>query len=248
MELSGKEPEEELKLLADRYSNKLSRFFKWSGKEYWCDVCGKIFDSQGALNFHKTSSHFNTSVVNNARRQWDFGQMDLQNGVNALWNGFMKEHDLQKVVFLYGDEHVYSKYRKDRFMPFFYKDKLYDTLTCQKLDAICFNDNWLKLDPDAKAASLAHTAAHLENYRQGVNDLTFNRQHHHTSQFRDIALTYDLYVQNVPEKGFAMTRLTDKFREKHRWAMTAISKYHYLVEYRGHREIRCDLDIVRPKK
>lgn len=247
MEVSGKDPSEQLTLLT--YKNwKASQWYDWHGNEIWCDICGKIFESQGALNFHKSSVHFNNRAMANSKSQWDYGQLDLQNGVNALWNDFMHEHDLPKMCFLYGDQHIgYSKYhdKSKWFMPFYYEHKLKDTVTGQVLDAICFNDNWLRLDPDAKLATLAHTATHIENWRAGVWDVTFNKKKHHTKMFRNTAITYDLRVFNVPEKGFAMTLLTDKFKKKHRYAVKMVNRYHHMEEMHGNRHMKCNVEDIK---
>lgn len=246
----GIEPSSKYKnLLGTRFKHKSEYYDYGADDPVYCDVCGKIFETSGARNFHKSAVHDFHSAVIDPRKQWDFGQLDLRTGVNALWNDFMHEHDLPKVVFLYDWNFIQYVAKSGKvkqlqgysYMPRFYQDKVVDLETGMWHHAIVFPREWFLLDPDAKAASLAHTAVHIDNWRHDIWGLTFNKQHRHTRVFRDTALTYDLFVANVPIRGFAMTHITDKFRRKHRYAMKLISRYHQLAIKHGKKAFQCQL-------
>lgn len=217
----------------------------------YCDICGKIFESSGARNFHKSAKHNFVAALNNPNKQWDFGQLDVRIACNALWNDFMHEHDLPKVIFLFDWEFLpYSKkHGQDKiatqgmsYMPRYFKNKVLDLDTGLKYDAIIMPKEWFLLDPDAKAAALAHVAVHIENERHKRWDLTFNKLHRHTREFRRTAVTYDLFCANVPIRGYAITYITEKFRHKHAYAMRMFSRYHKLkVLSSGSRAFQCQL-------
>lgn len=227
------------------------RNFKYDGDEIYCDICGKLFETSGARNFHKSSYHNNNSQLNNPHKQWDFGQLDLRKGVDALWNDFMHEHDLPKVVFLFGPPFLLNRkaiststgkiMQGYSYMPRYYKDKVLDTYTGIKHDAIVFPEEWLMLDMDAKAVSLAHVAIHVENYRHDISDLAFVASHRHNKMFKNVAWTYDLFVMNVPIRGYAILRMTPKFRRKHKYALRMLARYHHLKVVNGHRTFQCHM-------
>lgn len=229
-------------------SSSIHTCWKWSGDEIWCDVCNRVFTDRGSMIRHR-ARHFRPDLVNNPHCQWDFGQTDLRNGVEILWNDFMKDHDLPKVVFLYGDAFLYDKrkiWKREAdmasWMPVYRTRKVRDDMTGEIHDAIICNSRWMHLDPDAKCASLAHVAAHVENHRHSVYDLNFNRYHSHNRDFSLTAISYDLHVENVPRLGFAMTLVTDAFRSSHETAMNLIARHHPITILRGASgEVRCSL-------
>lgn len=220
-------------------------YWDWAGDEIWCDVCGRIFQSTRDLVSHRRS-HFVESHLS-PRSQWDYGQNNLRDGIDMLWDELMKEHDLPRMMFLYGDDFRINKRTKlipmrASWMPAYRARKVRDDVTGVIHDAIVCNSLWMRLDPEAKCASIAHVAAHIENLRHGIYDITFNRRHRHTRDYRDTARTYDLHVENVPELGFAMTHINDTFRAKHRGSMRLIETHHPITILQGaENHISCTL-------
>lgn len=213
-----------------------------------CDVCGRVFYDNASLARHR-ASHFRFDIEGDSRAQWDWGQNDLRNGVFMLWDSFMKDHDLPKIVFLYGSSFLSvakgtnTRLSPAAWLPVYLRDKVRDDMTGELHDAIVLNHLWLRLDPEAKCSSLAHLAAHIENHRHGSYDVTFNRLKRHNRSFKMTAETYDLQVSCVPTYGFAMTHLTDRFREGNSSALRLISRFHPMTVVYGNRgDIKCDID------
>ena len=221
----------------------LSEIYGLTGDEWICKICGQMFATCGALSLHKANKHFKPHLTEDL--QWDFGQLDLANGVSSLWNELMHEHDLPRVVFLYGTRYLSGKYKsEDAFLPRFYERKVLDEITGQYESAICFPDAWLKLDPDAKCTSIVHLAAHVENLRSGMYDTSFNKMNHHGLKFKNVALTYDVKVLFHDVRGWSICVLTDTFRSKHAYSMMLISRHHPLKVVKGSTKcIRCIADI-----
>lgn len=215
-------------------------FDRWDEDAYVCKICSESFKTNGALNFHMMSRHSMPFLTD--EMQWDYGQLDLRNGVDALWHDLMKEHDLPRLVFLYGNDYVSIKNKEWRFMPVLYDNKVTDSVTGIKHMAMCFPDKWLDLDPEAKCSTIAHMAVHLECKRHGLYDVSFNKKFYHSKDFRDIATTYDMRVSLLHGRGYVVTIPTDEFKKKHEYAMRLISRYHRMKVNKGCEVIRCRLD------
>ena len=220
----------------------LNGIYELTGNEFVCQICGKMFDKVGQLNLHKSGAHFNNRHAED--NQWDYGQLDLANGVNALWSDFMHEHNLPRTVFLYGDRYLSKNFRDvDAYMPKYSMRKVKDEITGALLDAVCIPDAWLKLDPDAKCSMLAHMAAHVENRRCGIYDVSFNKTHHHGLKFKATAESYDLKVLFSEFRGWSICLLDDDFRAKHKYAMTLIARHHPLKVLHGRsNDYKCFID------
>lgn len=228
--------------LAKLAPSDLKGIYELTGNEFVCQICGKMFDKVGQLNLHRAAAHFNERRPED--NQWDYGQLDLANGVNQLWSDFMHEHNLPRVVFLYGDQYLSKNFRDvDAYMPQYVMRKVIDEVTGQALDAVCVPSAWLKLDPDAKCAMLAHMAAHVENRRNEIYDVSFNKTHHHGLKFKVTAQSYDLRVLFSEFRGWSVCLLDDDFRSKHKYAMTLISRHHPLKVRHGRgNDFKCFID------
>jgi hypothetical protein len=212
---------------------------------YYCDLCGERFNSLGAVNLHKRSIHYTNNAKIGDNQQWDLGQNLLRIGLTTLWRDFKKEHNLPSVVFLFEDDWHMLRNTKDKsIFPIYFQRKVKDLTNDQLYDAIAFSNQWKLLDAPAKAVSLAHLAAHIENFQNGSSDIEFNESYAHTSSFKRTAKTYYLNVYKFKDAGWAMTHISPKFRSKYDLALKLLSKYHPMQVMTGVRPIRCN---VAPK-
>lgn len=230
---------EDPKYVVSDYSRaELSRYYQFDGDEKCCDVCGNVFDDNAELRYHKNKVH--TIGADSSERQWDCGQLDLQNGVDRLWSEFKQEHDLPRVVFFYDSSLVIGPSNKDEhIVPLFYKDMARDTVTGETFPGVVFTKRWLSLDCEAKVAALGHMAAHVENWYHGLYDIAFNGDH--TKMFRKTAKTYGLYIRNTPETGYDIVTLTKDFIVRHRRPIQLIRRYHPIERHPASRGFRCNL-------
>lgn len=219
------------------------RWYRWNGDEHVCDVCGLIFDDIQKLSVHRRY-HF-AYTISGVDQGTNFD--DLVSGVSMMWNEFRSEHPLPVVVPLFGDVNVRGRTRGviDRsgsYMPLYYEDRILDESTSVRYGAIVFPDMWMRLDIDGKCASLAHAAAHIENATtQHVHDVSFSGNGWHNRLFMRTACTYDLYVSNVPGRGYAMTIINDTFRERHADAMKRMGRFRPFSDIGGRRVGYCGL-------
>lgn len=227
-------------LVVSRYNrHKLGTYYYFDGDEICCEVCGRYFETEGELRYHKNKVH-NIASVSDTVRQWDHGQLDLQNGVSLMWSEFMREHDLPRVVFTFDDSAVKGPRNKEtRIVPFYYENLMKDMETGEELPGIVFPDGWVSLDYESKGAMLGHIAAHVENRVHGLYDIEFNGNH--TKMFRRTAKTYGLAVSNVPKLGYNVVTPTKEFLEKHRAPLRLMSRYHRLELQSASRSIRCSM-------
>jgi hypothetical protein len=206
---------------------------------YYCDECGDRFDSIGALNFHKTSFHYDRwKDIDSA--QYDAGQTCLYNGTQWLWGEFKKEHALPDVVFSFDyDRYIHRDDYDKNIMPAFFKDKCKDLRTGLMYDLLSFSYQWKMLDPYAKAASLAHTAAHIEYMNSGR---AVTKKFSHGRVFKKIAESYLLECSRT-QNGWDATYATKKFKDRYKGACKELARYHPLaVVEEGRRKKLCSAE------
>lgn len=213
-----------------------SKYFDFDEQGYRCTLCGQMFDDDDELRYHESVYH---TADSDPKGEWDHGQLDLQNGISMMWGEFMAEHDLPRVVSLFGDGFTETKNGITSSVPFFYEDNVTDGFTKEKVSSIVFHGKWLHLDAESKAATLAHLAVHVENYRHGMYDITWSADNRHNKYFKRVAATYDLFVENAEKGGFCVVKLTNAFREKHRRSMMLMRRYRPLTLGPGSRAFYC---------
>lgn len=227
------------KYVVSQYSRKeLSSYYYFDGDEKCCDICGNVFDTNAELAYHKRLLH--SVMADSAKRQWDCGQLDLQNGVNLLWTEFMQEHDLPKVIFFYDSSIVTGpKNKDDHIVPLFYDSLFEDSITGEVYPGVVFTKRWLSLDCEAKVAALGHMAAHVEVWYHGLYDIAFNGDH--TKMWRKTAKSYGLFVRNTPQTGYDIVTLTHDFIVRHIRPIRMIRRYHPIIRHNSFRSFRCAL-------
>lgn len=201
---------------------------------FQCDVCGCWFDEERQRDLHKGREH-----VAPPSGQWDLGQLDMRRGVDMLWDGFMRTHDLPRVVFLFGPVFAdrSARYVADSYVPAYLEDGVVDLVTGEDHPTVLFPPSWFLLPAHEKAAALAHTAAHAENRRHDVWDVT--RGNYHRISFARVARTYGLQPRMAPQSGWSVVVGSAAFRERHAKAIDLLGRFHPLRLKRGEHPVRC---------
>lgn len=216
-----------------------ARWVNWTASDVPCLLCGDIYRSRETFDAHMRNKHRLGSSKGGAS---DHGVASLVDGVVGLWHDFMEEHQLPRVVPLFGDRMVNAGssglVARGSVMPMFYSDRFVDA-DGFRVPALVFPDAWLWLDVDAKCSALAHTAAHVENASGGIVDVSFSGPGWHNRAFMRTARTYDLYVSNAPGLGYARTFINDEFRRRHGRRMRDMARYLPLTDVGGRKDVRC---------
>ena len=222
------------------------RWFRWNGDEHICDVCGRMFENAQTMAVHRISAHFSGSCRYRDSDS-DVGFEHLVSAVASLWRSFRYEHPIPRVVPLFGSVYLRNRtrnvvQRSGSYMPVFYRERIRDDVLGTMVDALVLPDMWMRLDPEGKCATLAHAASHIENaVTQCVHDVSFSRGGWHNRSFMRTAASYDLYVSNVPRRGYAMTIINDEFKRRHKDDIRRIAKFHSIVDVGGERVGYCGL-------
>lgn len=222
-----------------------TRWVDWKTTDHPCMLCDKVFLSDESLGSHMRNHHrVGASSVGRGSKIEDSGFSSMVSGVAQLWKEFRDEHQLPPMVPMFGDIAVRLRSEpllsRGTIMPMFYSGR-FEKPDGTRIDSVVFPNSWLSLDVDAKCASLAHTAAHVENRLCGVTDVSFFGKGWHNKAFMRTASTYDLYVSNSPGFGYARTFVNDEFRKRHCRAMRLISRYVPLVDVGGSKDVPCGI-------